>query len=228
MTVTVKIALLLAAASCAVPVAAQTAADEGRGRPLVTVAVTAGSLGIGPEVGVRFSDRLGARASATFLGVSADFDSDDITYNGKLKLKSYGAMLDVYPFAGSFRISGGARINRNRVDVSATPTGTSDVGDESFTAAEIGTLSGEARVKKFAPALTLGWAGGNKPGVYFLGEAGVLFQGSAKLRNFRATGTARNDPDFVAALERERADLQDDVDKVKVYPILQIGIGYRF
>jgi hypothetical protein len=230
-----KIACLFAAgaASLSGQVTAQdapAATDSERG--VISAAVTAGTLGIGPEVGFRFSDYIGVRGSATFLGVSSDFDSDDITYRGKLKLKSFGAMLDVHPFGGAFRVSAGARINRNRVNVSASPnadsTGTVTVGDEEFTAAQVGTLSGRATVKKFSPALTLGWAGKNRPGLFFLAEGGVLFQGAARLRDFRASGSASANPQFNAALERERRDLQNDVDKVKVYPILQFGIGYRF
>ncbi|HEX8486816.1 hypothetical protein [Sphingomonas sp.] len=230
-----RISLIVAvgAASLSGQVAAQDAPASAPGdRGVISAAVTAGTLGIGPEVGFRFSDHIGVRGSATFFGVSSDFDSDDITYRGKLKLKSFGAMLDVHPFGGAFRVSAGARINRNRVNVSATPgpnnTGTVTVGDEDFTAAQVGTLSGRATVKKVSPALTLGWAGKNQPGLFFLAEAGVLFQGAARLRDFRASGSASTNPRFTAALERERRDLQDDVDKVKVYPILQFGIGYRF
>lgn len=230
-----KIAWFFAAgaASLSGQVAAQDApAATESGRGVISAAVTAGTLGIGPEVGFRFSDHVGVRGSATFLGISSDFDSDDITYRGKLKLKSFGAMVDVHPFGGAFRVSAGARINRNRVNVSATPnadsTGTVTVGDEEFTAAQVGTLTGRATVKKVSPALTLGWAGKNRPGFFFLAEGGVLFQGAARLRDFRASGSASSSAQFNAALERERRDLQDDVDKVKVYPILQFGIGYRF
>ena len=215
----------LAASMAAVPATAQEA--DG---PRIVAGVTAGTLGIGPEVGVRLSDHIGIRGSATFLGFGADFDSDDITYRGDLKLKSFGAMVDVHPFGGSFRVSGGARINRNRVEVRATPSadGTVSVGGEEYTAAQVGVLSGGADVKKFAPALTLGWAGSNRKGFFFGTELGVLFQGEARLREFRASGTAANDPDFRASLEAERRDLQDDIDKVKVYPILQLMIGWRF
>jgi hypothetical protein len=224
--------LAAGAASLSAQVAAQDAPATVSDRGVISAALTAGSLGIGPEVGFRFSDHVGVRGSATFLGVSSDFDSGDITYRGKLKLKSFGAMVDVHPFGGAFRVSAGARINHNRVNVSATPgpnnTGTVTVGDEEFTAAQVGTLSGRATVKKFSPALTLGWAGKNRPGLFFLTEAGVLFQGAARLRDFRASGSASASPQFNAALERERRALQDDVDAVKVYPILQFGIGYRF
>lgn len=208
--------------------AAVPAAAQDGGNTTVSVAVTAGTLGIGPEVGVRLSNSFGVRGSATFLGIGADFDSDDITYSGDLKLKSYGAMLDVYPFGGSFRISGGARINRNRVDVTATPSGTVEFGDGTYTAAQVGTLSGRADVKKFAPALTIGWGGSNRKGFFLGTEAGVLFQGAARLREFAATGTAASNAAFRADLERERRSLQDDIDKVKVYPIAQLSLGWRF
>jgi opacity protein-like surface antigen len=222
-----KILIGVAAMVSASAAAAQTTAvDDGM---RVTAAVTGGTLGIGPEVGLRFSDTIGIRGNATFLGFGADFDSDDITYDGKLKLKSFGAMVDLYPFGGSFRVSGGARINHNRARVRATPTGTTvEVGDDTYTAAQIGTLTGRADVRKFAPALTLGWGGGRAKGFMFGTEAGVLFQGRARLRQFTATGTLANNQAFRNSLERERLDLQDDIDKVKVYPILQVMIGWRF
>ena len=142
------------AASLSGQVAAQeapVAAASGRG--VISAAVTAGTLGIGPEVGFRFSDHIGVRGSATFLGVSSDFDFGRHHLSRQaVKLKSFGAMVDVHPFGGAFRVSAGARINRNRVNVSATPNadsgGTVTVGDEEFTAAQVGTLTGRATVEE--------------------------------------------------------------------------------
>jgi hypothetical protein len=202
--------------------------DPDNDRTVISAAVSAGTLGVGPEVGVRFSDNVGIRANATFLSIDADFDSDDITYSGDLNLKSFGAMLDVYPFGGSFRISGGARVNRNRAAVRATPTGSVEVGDVTYTSAQIGTLAGRADVKEFAPALTIGFGGSKRKGFFVGTDIGVLFQGEARLRQFTATGTLANDANFRASLERERLNLQDDISKVKVYPIAQAMLGWRF
>jgi len=196
--------------------------------PRITAAVTAGTLGIGPELGLRLSDRLGMRANATFLNFGGDFSSDDVDYHGDVKLNSYGMMVDVYPFGGGFRVSGGARINRNRVNVLATPTGAVEIGDTTYTAAQIGTLAGRADVKKFAPALTFGWGSGNHKGFMFGFEGGVLFQGAARLGTFTASGTASADQRFRADLERERLSLQSDIDRVKLFPIAQTSIGWRF
>lgn len=216
-----------ACAIVAMPATAQTTDTEHQGSHL-SAAITAGTLGVGPELGLRLSDKFGVRASATFLGFGADFDSDDITYRGDLKLKSFGAMVDFYPFQGGFRISGGARINKNRASVRATPTGTVEVGDTPYTATQVGTLTGHADVKDLAPALTLGYGGSNRSGFMFGVEAGALFQGKARLRQLTSTGTLAANPAFQASLERERLSLQDDIDKVSVYPILQIMIGWRF
>src|ERR1044072_1671527 len=77
-------------------------ADDGDDARL-KAGITAGTLGIGPEVSYRLSERLGVRGNVTFLSISRDIESDDITYDGKLKLQSGGVMLDVYPFGGGFR-----------------------------------------------------------------------------------------------------------------------------
>ncbi|MEH3037599.1 MAG: hypothetical protein PGN23_14100 [Sphingomonas adhaesiva] len=216
----------VAAALASAPALAQAADDAGT---VFSAALTGGTLGVGPEVGARFSDHLGVRGSASFLKISADFDPDDITYKGRLNLESYGLMADVYPFGGHFRVSAGARINKNRARVEATPTsGSVDVGGESYDFRDVGTLSGRADVKNLTPALTLGWSGTRRRGFMYSFDAGVLFQGSVRLREFTASGEARNDPDFRASLETERRRLQDDIDDYKVYPILQMSIGYRF
>lgn len=222
-----KMEMAVAAAALMIG-AAPAHAQNADGGTHVRAAVTAGTLGIGPELGVRFNDHLGVRAAAGFLSGSATVESDDEEYDGKFRLKSFGGMLDVYPFGGAFRLSAGARVNRNRVDVGLTPNGEVTIGDEDYTASEVGRISGRATPNKFSPALTLGWAGKNRRGFYFGTEFGVLFQGAFKLEQFRATGTLRDDPNFQAALERERVSLQRDVDKVKVWPIAQIALGWRF
>lgn len=225
MTGKIKLAALAATmlTFAAQPALAQD--DEGA----ASVGLTAGTLGIGPEVGYRVNKTIGVRANLSLLSFGADFDSDDVAYRGDIDLKSGGLMLDVYPFGGGFRVSAGARINGNKGELKATPSGaTIDIGEDTYTAAEIGTLSGKAEVKDFAPALTLGYGGGLRRGLAFTLEAGVLFQGAVRIKEFTSTGTLANDAAFRADLERERRSLQDDVDDYKVYPILQAGLKYRF
>lgn len=213
-------------AGAALVAASPAAAQQASG---TTVGVTGGSLGIGPEVGFRFSNTVGVRANATFLGLSRDVDSDDINYQGDLKLGSGGLMLDVHPFGGGFTVSAGARINKNKVRLSAKPTGDVEVGDEVFTPEEIGVLSGVVKTNSLAPTLTLGWRGGGmRRGLSFGIEAGGMFQGSPTINNLHATGTLASDPEFQSNLAQEEREIEDDIDNFKVYPIVQLSIGYSF
>lgn len=189
----------------------------------ISLAVSGGSLGVGPAVGFRASRLFGVHGDATFLSLSHHFQSGDLDYDGHLKLRSAGAMLDIFPFGGGFRVSGGARYNGNTARAMAMPTGNASVGGQTFTPAQIGTLSGHGDLRKFSPAATLGWGG--KPGRGFLigFEAGALFQGRVHVSDFTSsTGLIPQ-----ARLDTERNDLQHDTNKYRVYPIVQLSIGWR-
>jgi hypothetical protein len=191
----------------------------------VSLGVTGGTLGVGPEIGLPFTPLARLRGNATFLKISHGIDSDGVRYEGKVKLGSVGAMIDLHPFLNGFRISPGVRYNDNRARATATPTTSTSVGGQVFTPAQIGTLSGRAEVNKIAPSLTVGYqSGGLLPGFRFGFEAGALFQGKVKIKRFSSsTGLIPQ-----ARLDAERADIQDDVDDYKVYPIVQISLGVGF
>jgi hypothetical protein len=219
------VAVTAAAAATLLSVPAFAAQDDDA---RLYAGITGGTLGIGPEVGYRLSENLGVRANASFLSISHGFESDDIDYDGKVKLQSFGAMLDVYPFGGGFRLSGGFRINNNKARAIAEPSGgTYDINGTTYTAADIGTLRADTDIKNFAPALTLGYGGGLSSGFVFGIEAGALFQGRIKIKPLTYTGTL-DSAALRADLEAERQSVQDDIDDYKVYPILQLTIGYRF
>jgi hypothetical protein len=175
-------------------------------------------------MGFRLSPITGIRANATFLSFSKGYDVDDNHYQGRLRLKSGGAMIDVFPWGGGFFLSAGARINGNKGSVSATPSSARTVGGVTFTPAQIGTLSGDGETKRFAPQLTIGYSGKRRRGFFTGAEAGALFQGAVRVRNFRSSSNMIP----AADLERERQEVQNDVDDYKVFPILQGTIGYRF
>ncbi len=215
---------------------ASTAQAQDTDNARLKVGVTAGSLGVGPEVSYRFSNNVGVRGNLTSLSISRDIELDDINFDASLKLASGGAMIDVYPFGGGFRVSGGLRVNGNRVRGIAKPNaGASyEIDGTTYTAAEIGTLTAETKINKVAPTLTIGYGGGMSKGLVFGIEAGALFQGSVKIKPLTITGTcagASAPPScatIAADLDAERLSVNEDIDNYKVYPILQLSIGYRF
>lgn len=220
------------AAACALVAAALfhsvgAAAADGEGGNW-SVGVSGGTIGISPEVGYRFNRAVGVRVNGGFYSYSDDEEIDDIDYDGKLKLKSYGAMVDFYPFGGSFRLSAGLRSSKNRINLSAVPTAPVEIGDEEYSPAEIGRLDGAVRFKKTAPTLTLGYGGKLKPGFTVGFEAGVMFQGAPKMSLSASGGSLSSDPAFLEELENERAQAEDDASDFKVWPVLQLHFKYRF
>ncbi|GLT00087.1 hypothetical protein GCM10007897_14710 [Sphingobium jiangsuense] len=193
-----------------------------------SIGITGGTLGIGPEVGARLSPMFGVRGSATFLGVSHSVDGSDITYDGKLKLASYGLMADVYPFEGGFRLSAGFRIDKNKIRLKASPTQAVEIGGDLYTPAQIGTLSGHVKAKEFAPMLTLGYGGGVSQGVKFGVDGGVMFHGTPRIRDLKATGGLASDPAFLNSIADEQREIERDIDQYKVYPVLQLSLSYAF
>lgn len=210
---------------------AQSTTNEAQGK--ASVGVTAGSLGVGPEIGYRFNQHVGVRANGGFLGVDHSFSSGGIEYDGHAKLSSAGVMIDIYPLGGGFRISGGARYNGTDGNVRATPNGPTRIGSLVFTPEQIGTITGRADLREFAPQLTLGYGGKLRKGLAFTVEAGALFQGAVRIRDFTSNGTLATDPTIAGAtyrneLAKQRQKLQDSANDYQVYPILQFGLKYRF
>jgi hypothetical protein len=200
-------------------------AEDGR----LALGVTGGTLGLGPEIAWRFSEHFGLRANGGFFDASRNEELDEIEYDADLKLNSFGAMLDWHPFGGGFRVSAGARANNNEVDLEGAPTVNTEIGDTTYTPQQIGTLTGTVKSDSFAPTLTLGYGGKLAKGLTFTFELGVMMQGSPRIENLTSTGgTLSTNTAFLQQLALEEQRAEDDADDYKYWPILQIGLSYRF
>jgi hypothetical protein len=93
-----------------------------------------------------------------------------------------------------------------------------EVGDVTYTGAQIGTLSGEVRAKKVAPPLTIGYGSDVGSGFSFGIDAGAMFQGPPRVRSLIASGPIETNTAFTTQLANERAEIEDDIDNYKVYP----------
>lgn len=238
-----KAGLLATLALVATFAATPAAARDGK----IYAGVSAGSLGIGPELGYRFSRHLGARANASFFAFGFDIDTTERTqiapgvtdvdgalYDVDVDLMSGGLMLDVFPTGSGFRVSAGVRYNGTKAHAEGTPQDRVRFSSTLvFTPSELGRVVGDFSLDEFAPALTVGYAGKFIGGMVFTVEAGALFQGKAKVSPLRFEGGMASAqilamPVVQERLERERRELQEELDPYQVYPILQFGLGWRF
>lgn len=214
------VCVLTALAGCA---ATASAADGAW-----VLGVLGGTQGVGPELAYRTGPHFAVRANAGYFSISRDETVSQISYRGKVKLNSIGISADWYPAGGGLRISAGARSNQNKINLNGTPASAVTVGNSVYAPAQVGTLSGTVKGDDFAPTLSLGYGGTLAKGFTLGAELGVMFQGSPKIRNYRATGLLASNPSFQSDLEIERARVEDKMHSYRYWPIAQVEFLYRF
>jgi hypothetical protein len=195
----------------------------------VAISAKAGTLGVGLEGIVSIIPQFNARVGANTFSYSYDGTESDIKYDIDLKLLTFAGLVDWFPFNNGFRVSAGAMINKNKLDLEATSSASYDIGGTTYTAAQVGTLTSKLDFKNLAPYVGIGFGNpfGSDSNWSFSLDLGVMFQGSPDL-SVETTGTLANNAAFQANLAKEKQELEDDLDKAKYYPVIAIGISYRF
>ena len=186
----------------------------------------AGTLGLGGELTTGITSNVNARVGLNTLDFDYDDEFDDVEYDIGLDFSSFSALVDWYLFDSSFRISGGFISMDHTLDLDATPSENVEIGDNEYTPADIGTLSGDVEIDGLAPYVGIGWGDpmdrNKRWGLYC--DFGVAFTDSPDVK-LSATGTAAG---LAADLAKEREEIEDDLEPFKFYPVLSLGIFFRF
>jgi hypothetical protein len=220
-------------------------------RPFSTagVAVSVGTLGIGGQAAFPLSQRTNLRAQGNFFSYnSATYSNDGINYTGALKLRSVEALLDWFPFGGSFRLSPGVQLY-NGLGASATLAVSSS---QSFTLNHVSYISSAAvpvtgtaklTTNVAAPMFTFGWGNivprheHSRISIPF--ELGFVYQGAPKA-SIALAGKAcdpsglncrdvTTDSAIQSNLAAQQKIVSDDIGQYfRFYPVVSIGFGYKF
>jgi hypothetical protein len=207
-------------------VAARRPADEGSAGG-VGLTAKAGTLGLGLEATVGAGDYLGFRFGLNGMSLGPTVLADEGTIDTEMEWLTYGALVDIHPFGGGFRITGGGLINKNKFKLKADLDEPVELDGRDY---QLDALSGEVTFDELAPYAGIGT--GNAVGAggrwHFAFDLGVMFQGKPKVS---AQATASN-PALQGvvdrALEAEVADIQEDADTFQLYPVISFGVSYRF
>jgi hypothetical protein len=214
--ITTEIAMRYGRSVLVVALAAAAGSTQAAG-----IGVRAGTTGLGADLGWGIAPTLGGRIGLSGMSFSTHVDTDDVRYDAKPKLANLSALLDWSPL-GPFRISAGLIANNNKVDLTGQPSsgGTFPAGT-SLT----GTVKPEHSV---APYLGVGYGNVWTKGVNFYFDLGIMFQGSPKVDlSCNPSGSAQ----CAAAqsnIEAEERRVQDELNKFKYYPVLNLGITIGF
>ena len=200
--------------------AAGTAAADG-----FALGAKAGTLGLGLEGTKGLTDKFNLRLGLNSYSYEFDEDASGIRYDAEFDLKSTAAIIDWHPFSGSFRLSAGFVHNKNQVTLTARPSGNVTIGNTVYSPAAAGTISGDVKFKSGAPYAGIGFGNAVSKGVPFgvTFEVGVLFQGSPDV-SLRSNSPLVSESD----LRREEQEAEADLEDFKTYPVISLGISYRF
>lgn len=199
------------------------------------VYVKAGTLGAGGGVGYAVTDAVTGRVGFTTIKVDHDFHTTDVDYTGKFKLGGTELMLDWHPFSGNFRVTGGVVIDHNKVDIDARLNHTPIyINGVPYNVNDLASIKGEAKFKSNVPYIGIGWgnAASKNGGFQFIADLGVEYLGSAKIKlNGTCSAQFQSDPmctQFKSDVANEEAQLNKDVADYKWWPVLSLGVAYRF
>jgi hypothetical protein len=192
------------------------------------VYVQGGSLGAGAGVAMPITSWAGVHAELEGFGFSHSLNVDGNQYDGHLTLLQGGLYLDLFPFSSSgFRVTAGALINDDQLQAHAVPNadGNYKIGND-YVPAVGSAPSATATLPRVMPYLGIGY--GHKPVTKGFGltfDLGVAYgrpRVSYSVPQIYTLFTTQ------ANIDQEEQNLDNKVDRYKLYPVAQIGLTYRF
>jgi len=201
----------------------------------VGAGIRVGTLGIGADLDFGLMNRLSARIGYSALNVNRTVTSSDVTYDGTLKLSTPSAILDWYAFGGGFRLSLGAVQSGTKIDATARPVaGVITLNGTQYNSSQLGSLTGEFKFgNSVSPYVGLGY--GNPVGtghrVTFLFDLGAIYGGTPKIALNPVCAAPAGSAictQLASDTAVEQQNLVNRVDLLKWYPVVSMGLAYRF
>ena len=203
----------------------------------------ADTLGLGFEIATPLALRINLRSSINFFAFTDPFSIDGVNYDARLHLKSSETVLDIFPGHG-LHISPGILYFKSSMSAPANvgPGQTFVLGSQTFLNSVDDPVSGSSTVvypRTFAPMLLIGYGNiiprsGRHLSVPF--EFGVAYTGAPKI-SVALNGTACTTDGCVnftqnaqaqTFLKQEVYNLNEDLKRYPVFPIVSLGLAYRF
>jgi hypothetical protein len=194
------------------------------------VSLRAGTLGAGIELSKLLVSHVGIRVGANYFALDKDsLTAKDVNYDAHLKMQSFSALLDLFPSPrGSFHLSAGVITDPLKITGSGNPQGgTFEINHHTYTANQVGTLTAEAKFKSALPYVGLGFGTpASKHGhVSFVFDLGAAI--GKPTVSLTSTGAATN-PTLQSDLTQQTQTTQTSANKLKAYPVLALGLMFKF
>lgn len=221
--------LIPAAAIAALLLSAGSAMAQSS-EPGIAIGGTAGTTGLGVEVQVKLGPIFTLRGAIDRLTWATDESYDGIDYDADLAFDTVGGFIDMHPLANGLLISGGAYVGDRDIALAGTPTGPVDIGGQTWTPSQAGTLNGTVKLRDVAPFIGIGWDDTfYRSGRWgFRAVAGIAWSEEPEVVLTSTGGSLSNDPAFQARLRDESEQITEDTEGYGLFPVLQMGLNYKF
>ncbi len=230
--------------------ASETYASRGM-RPFsaVGIDVKVGVGGIGFDVATPLANRLNLRTGAAFFSYNlSNLVEDGFNINGNIRLRSVNTSVDIYPFGGSFRISPGVTLyNGNNFSGNATVPGgnTITLNDTDYTSSPTDPLVATFTTpnnrfgNRVAPSITTGfgnliprrgghWSVPFEIGMQYIAPPKIVLGLTGTACSVDGCGNVQTDPMTQANVKAQQDIINGDIYNLRFFPILSIGLGYKF
>ncbi len=194
------------------------------------VGVKAGTLGYGVEGSWRPLGWLDLRAGANFYDYDDTGSKAGVNYDATLALDTiYVTGNFSFPLS-PFRLTAGAFTNNNEMQMVSQAMPSYDLGaTQGYLPAEVGSLRSVTSFDGVSPYIGGGFDFSvmNRLGLSL--DFGVLWQGDPQV-SLTSDGALAliNDAGFLADLEAERQELENELEDLKAYPVISIGFNFNF
>ncbi|EPX95252.1 outer membrane insertion C [Ralstonia sp. AU12-08] len=191
-----------------------------------------GTQGAGIGAAVSFNSRLGAHVDVNAINLSHNFSFGGNRYQDDIRLRQGGVYADVFPLRDSgFRTTAGARFSDDELSGTSVPTN----GTYTFAGRKVRALPGmyavaKARYPTVMPYFGIGY--GHQPaskGFGFIADLGVAYgipKSSYTLSPQLAAKVGPVNSQLIATNGLQ--ELRSEMSRYRWYPVIQVGVSYRF
>jgi hypothetical protein len=207
---------LAASASASAHAAAQTAG----------VGLRVGTLGFGADVAFALGERIVARGGVGLNPIDPETRFSEIDVTAELPTW-YNVGLDLY-LNGALRLGAGVLLKPSDPTLRGVFTQDQEVGGQTFTPEEIGTLIGVIDSRGQAPFVLIGFGKHTATGIGLYVDLGLAFLGQPEFELDAVGGTLDSSSgQFRAALDREEQEFEDDAGAyLRFWPIVNLGLRF--
>jgi len=201
---------------------------------MFTVAYKAGTLGLGMDFTYAFNKTFDTR-----ININGYVDRRKLHYKGEeQRLKSVlyngGLLFDVHPWQNAFFFSWGAYyLDSNNIQAHYIPkSGAIKIGKHKYPSMQVGSVDTLIKHKhKINPYLGIGFNSMDKNNRWhFVLDIGAIYTDTPQtfVKTKAANGFEAIQPILNKEAKIEENNLKNNIRKYKIYPVVSVGVGFKF